>query len=144
MIIAITISSASSPSRTRIANAPRKVDALLAASGASARSASPNKASSRSARAATSAAGAPRADRGAKPAHLALDLGDEARVARAEQSLDRLEAVEIGRQRELAGLVALAAAIGGDGLAEHVARDGQRRRTLALHQHAGIGRADRR
>ena len=127
-IIATTISSASSPSRSRMAKAPRKVEVPLAASGASAASARSNRASSRSTRAATSSRRRAAPDRRAQPAHLALDLGDQAAVAGAEQRLDRLEAVEIGGQRQLAGLVAVAAPIGGEALPKQFVGDGQRLR----------------
>ena len=82
----------------------------LPASGASAASASVEQGlEPLGLRRATSAAGAPRAIAARSAAHRRLDLGDEAAVAGAEQRLDRLEAVEIGGQRQLAGPVAVAA-----------------------------------
>ena len=100
--MATTISSASSPSRSRIVSAPTKVEASLAWSGASAASASSNSASSRGDCGARPRAGlAAAVDAGAKLAHLASrPWPASVAIARAEHRLDRLEAVEIGGQRQ--------------------------------------------
>ncbi len=66
-------------------------------------------------------------DAGSKLGHLLLDRGEERRVARAERRFDRLEAVEIGRQRQRLRLCLVARAIGGEALLEPVARQPQAR-----------------
>ena len=50
---------------------------------------------------------------GAKLPHLLLDLGQQSGVAGAQHRLDRLEAVEIGGERQALRLVAVSGAIGG-------------------------------
>ena len=78
-------------------------------------------------------------DRGAKPAHFALDRGDEAAVAGVEDGFDRLEPVEIGAEREIAGMAPVSGAVGLDRLAQQCARDGEGGDAAILIEHVGIG-----
>ena len=63
----------------------------------------------------------------AQLAHRGLDPRHQARVASGQHRLDRLEAVEIGGERQILGGVAVARFVGGEALAQLGARDGERR-----------------
>ena len=63
----------------------------------------------------------------AQPRHGGLDLHHQRLVAGREQRFDRLEAVQVGRQGEVAGALRIACAMGRHRLAQQAARHRQRR-----------------
>ena len=62
------------------------------------------------------------------PIWVSTSVTRAASRARSSASTGSKEFVEIGGQSKLAGMVALAAAISGDGLAQQFVRDGERLR----------------
>ena len=61
-------------------------------------------------------------ERGPELTHGAFDVTHERCVTRSQHRLERLKSVEIGRQRQLLGSVAIARPIGGEALCKLRAR----------------------
>jgi hypothetical protein len=94
-----------------MADAPRKVEAALADS-ARQRDFGPGEQGLQSRNPFRNVGGGrAAADRRPQPSHVALDLGDKAGIAGAEQRFHRLESVEIGGQRQFGRLIALTALV---------------------------------
>ena len=145
-IIAITTSSASSPSRSRIVKAPRKVDDAALGFGRERRFGLVEQCFGVGQPRAELGRGLAASDRGAEAGHRLLDLGHQRAVARGEHRLDRLEPVEIGGQGELAWRASRSPrCIGGEAFAQPVAGELQRRAGLPPGISAlGVGAQDRR
>jgi hypothetical protein len=132
--MATTISSASSPSRSRIVAAPRNVEAWCVRRQDSFRVVEKVVEDLHPIGERIGILSA--LDRGAVLAHRTLDPLHQRAVSRGQRGFYRLEAIEIGRQGQLAGALPVPRTIGGEAFGQAAAN--QRQRATLLSHHVGM------